>query len=137
MRTATNVMMICAALLLTVACGDRDVEPPSEDTCHYNGVTYQTGNVFKAVDGCNSCSCNPHGHIGVGCTKKACPDLGTDDAGVGPTHDDAYGGNTCGFEGTVCGSMCVNTHSDPQHCGECFNACKSGEVCNGTDCVKY
>ncbi len=107
-----------------------------EDTCFYNGKTYKTGDVFTAADGCNSCQCNPYGHKGVGCTKKACADLGTDDAG-GPTYDDAFGGGKCGFEGTVCGSMCVNIKSDPQHCGACFNACKSNEQCNGNSCVPY
>ncbi len=180
-----TVMMMSAVLLLTTACGDRDVDLPAQETCHYNGHTYQTGDVFKAadgcntcscnpegmlgvgcsakkcdgtgpakdtchyngktyktgdvfpaLDGCNSCSCNPHGHVGVGCTKKGCPDLGTPDAGAG-TFEDAYGGNKCGFEGTVCGSMCVNLKSDPMHCGQCFNACKSGEVCNGTACVEH
>lgn len=114
-------------------CDGTSVDP---NACHYNGKTYNTGDVFTAADGCNSCQCNPEGYQGVGCTKKGCPDLGTDDAGVAPSqYDDAYGGSHCGFEGTVCGSMCVNISRDPQHCGACFNACKSNEVCAGSGCV--
>lgn len=120
-----------------VGCSARKCDGPTKkDTCYYNGKTYQAGDVFTAADGCNSCQCNPESTYGVGCTKKACVDLGTPDAG-GPVYDDAFGGSKCGFEGTTCGAMCVNINSDPQHCGACFNACKSGEQCGGGSCVSY
>lgn len=106
-----------------------------KDTCYYNGKTYKAGEVFTATDGCNSCQCNPTGSFGVGCTKKSCVDLGGPDAG-GPEEDDAYS-NPCGIEGTICGYICINTHSDPQHCGECFNACGSNVECKGGKCGPY
>lgn len=181
-KSAASIFFMTLALLLA-ACGDRDVDNPN-DTCHYNGVAYKTGNVFKATDGCNtcvcnpegtqsvgcsakkcdgttkkdtcfyngktykagdvfkaadgcnSCQCNPSGTYGVGCTKKGCVDLGTDDAGA-PGYDYAFGGDKCGFEGTVCGSLCINISSDPQHCGECFNACGGKEQCQGGKCYPY
>jgi hypothetical protein len=33
-----------------------------------------------------------------------------------------------------CGSDCVDTNSDPDHCGQCFNKCPSG-ICQGGQCV--
>jgi hypothetical protein len=37
--------------------------------CEYNGETYQEGESFDSIDGCNSCFCS-NGQ--VGCTKMAC-----------------------------------------------------------------
>lgn len=39
-------------------------------TCTYNKQTYQPGDEFSAIDGCNTCTCSSTGS--VGCTKKAC-----------------------------------------------------------------
>ncbi len=41
--------------------------PPK--TCEYNGVTYESGEGFPDVDGCNNCSCE-NGQ--VACTLMAC-----------------------------------------------------------------
>lgn len=43
------------------------------------------------------------------------------------------GGSSAGCPATQsqCGVECVDTDSDPNHCGECDNACSAGEVCNG------
>jgi hypothetical protein len=30
---------------------------------------------------------------------------------------------------TLCGSSCVNTSTDPVHCGQCFHACPTGLAC--------
>lgn len=42
----------------------------SHKTCTYNGQTYQSGEGFKSIDGCNSCSCTETGE--VACTGMAC-----------------------------------------------------------------
>ena len=42
-----------------------------EETCEWNGETYQVGDTFPAGDGCNSCHCNEDGE--VSCTLLACP----------------------------------------------------------------
>jgi hypothetical protein len=42
---------------------------PEPLSCTYAGTTYQGGDSFKSVDGCNDCFCAPDG---VGCTKRAC-----------------------------------------------------------------
>ena len=44
--------------------------------CTYNGQSYCAGASFKAIDGCNDCTCSQGG--AVGCTKRACIDAGTD-----------------------------------------------------------
>jgi hypothetical protein len=36
---------------------------------------------------------------------------------------------------TECGGECVDTSSDPDHCGGCDDACQSGAECVATDCV--
>lgn len=43
------------------------------------------------------------------------------------------GGGSCGL--TVCGGDCVDTSSDPAHCGACFSPCSS--ACNNGECLKW
>src|SRR5574337_767341 len=35
---------------------------------------------------------------------------------------------------TSCGTMCVDTTSDPANCGACGNACSASQVCNAGVC---
>ena len=35
-----------------------------------------------------------------------------------------------------CGETCVDTRSDPRHCGECDNDCGDQGVCNASNCVE-
>lgn len=42
----------------------------SHKTCTYNDQTYQSGEGFQSIDGCNSCSCSETGE--VTCTAMAC-----------------------------------------------------------------
>jgi hypothetical protein len=48
-------------------------------------------------------------------------------------------GDTCVCKpGTApCGAACVDTGSDPQHCGDCFVACSGSEVCAEGTCQSY
>ncbi|QRN94478.1 hypothetical protein JRI60_35890 [Archangium violaceum] len=41
--------------------------------------------------------------------------------------------NSVGVE--LCGDSCVNTVSDPKHCGGCDKACATGAACEGGACV--
>ncbi len=45
-------------------------ETGSTNTCDYEGVTYQVGESFPSIDGCNTCSCSEGGL--VACTERAC-----------------------------------------------------------------
>lgn len=90
------------------------------------------------------------GALGVGCSdahgsvKDAAivHDAATLDASVDATLDAAVDASgTCtlgdGGVGTLCGSACVDTTSDPEHCGTCDQICRPGSVCEGhcTDIV--
>jgi hypothetical protein len=57
-------MMMAMAALVASACDD-------EETCEWDGQTYDVGETFPAGDGCNSCHCNEDGE--VTCTLLACP----------------------------------------------------------------
>lgn len=42
---------------------------------------------------------------------------------------------TCrGATPTKCGAACVNTRTNPGHCGDCDQACDTGELCLGGAC---
>ena len=44
-------------------------------------------------------------------------------------------GGSCGCPaGGTCGGDCVNTQTDPRHCGGCDQPCNSGEVCTAGGC---
>ena len=55
------------------------------------------------------------------------PDASVPDASVPPTCD------TAGF--TLCGEACVNTATDPAHCGSCDQACATGQACEAGACM--
>src|SRR5687768_14028847 len=38
-------------------------------------------------------------------------------------------------EETMCGSECVDTQSNEDHCGACDEACDDGRTCEAGDCV--
>jgi hypothetical protein len=46
-------------------------------------------------------------------------------------------GKTCVCKGTLgdCDGTCVDSSSDPQHCGGCDNACAAGQTCCFSACV--
>jgi hypothetical protein len=44
-------------------------------------------------------------------------------------------GFICNSGYSKCGNACVDTDSDPAHCGECNDACGGNEVCSGGQCV--
>lgn len=41
----------------------------------------------------------------------------------------------CPIPGEECDGVCVNTDTDPQHCGTCENACGVDQVCDARSCV--
>jgi hypothetical protein len=41
-------------------------------------------------------------------------------------------GSTCGK--TLCGQQCVDTQTDPAHCGSCPQACGNGQTCHNGSC---
>jgi hypothetical protein len=43
--------------------------------------------------------------------------------------------DTCLQGQTTCDGACVDTYANPEHCGECGNACEEGLVCEAASCV--
>lgn len=52
-----------------------------------------------------------------------------------PSGDDGGTTNTNTCSGTLCGTDCVDTSSDPNNCGACANACDVTATCTGGQCV--
>lgn len=60
-------------------------------------------------------------------------ECGGEGAGASGADGEGAGGNTCGLGKTKCGKACVDTSTDPDHCGGCFEPCDGGDACiNGT-----
>ncbi len=51
-------------------------------------------------------------------------------AGAGSESDGGGSGTSC----TMCGELCVDLSSDPEHCGECERECESDALCIGGQC---
>ena len=88
---ATDGCNSCSCTTQGVGCTLKDCSAADQvpsvcqqgsDTCSYDGKVYQTGDVFCSTDGCNSCSCNPEGTRGVGCSAKDCSAPGVIGAAV-------------------------------------------------------
>ena len=54
--------------------------------------------------------------------------------GGGGGDDPDGGGGGCRADEVMCGGSCVDTDSNPRHCGGCGDACSAGEVCSGGVC---
>jgi len=68
---------------------------------------------------------------------NACGDDSSDDTDVTDARDvpDVVDeGTTCAPPTELCGTTCVNTQSSHEHCGECDNACATGELCRAGVC---
>ncbi len=59
---------------------------------------------------------NPHGSSGAGAGGGSAPVI------------------ECGKE-KLCGKVCVDVQSDPQHCGDCGAACGAGKACTAGKCT--
>jgi len=57
----------------------------------------------------------------------------TDDAAVDDAGSDA-GPVECDAIETDCGGTCVDTSTDPAHCGGCGVTCAPGQICNAGAC---
>ncbi len=64
-HAALSLLSICGLALLA-GCGGFG----TARTCYYNGTTYNSGDSFRSIDGCNTCSCSSAGL--VACTTIAC-----------------------------------------------------------------
>jgi len=71
---------------------------------------------------------------GAATTDAAASDAGVDDAAM---SDAATGdaSDACVSPKVICESACVDTQTDPNHCGTCGNVCLGGGVCAAGVCV--
>lgn len=119
----------------------------SGDICCDN--TCVTGNCCAAagcpVETCQRRSCRVHqcvyepvvGETGPRCQTVCCEDEQGDPVCCdgGATSCRPNGGCGCPQDRPdECDGRCVDVQTDPDHCGECGNACAAGETCQGGQC---
>jgi hypothetical protein len=99
-------------VLLAFLAGCPEHGMGGEGMCVVNGHPHQIGEVFPAGDGCNTCTCTASG---PSCTKQACPDVLTLEAGTSAGCEPSGGCPS----GPACDATC----------------CKSGERCVSGVCM--
>jgi len=92
--------------------------------------------------GCNAVLGNDEGQLVPPGGKDASAGSGGIDgggtAGTGGGGTAGVGGSdggTCSGTKKWCGSSCVDTSSDPAHCGSCTALCEKWEVCRNGSCL--
>ncbi len=115
-------------------CGDDMDDPEQQEanqTCSFMGEEYETGELFPAGDGCNSCMCNPNGDRPgeYECTGRACADCSI-----------CSDTELCvvSFDGACLetGVKCVSTQCDETCTTECdAELCDSPTTCDAPSCL--
>ncbi|KYF68777.1 MXAN_6577-like cysteine-rich protein [Sorangium cellulosum] len=135
-----------AVLAVTSACSS-DVAPEPICDAPYSNC----GGVCVALrsDRDNCGSCGNECSSGELCVAGACEERPSQGVGVGgsdgvpqggggPGGDDGAGGDPSACDETrhvkVCDGACVDTRTDPDHCGKCGEACDPGRACAGGRC---
>ena len=86
-------------------------------------------------------SCGCPDEDGSSCALPACVDERVDPAefienpSALPPNPFIPIATDCGTERRACGDECIDTGSDPSHCGDCFVSCPRGTVCDGGACA--
>lgn len=74
------------------------------------------------------------GSGGMSATGGVEGNAGTSGSGGAPMGGTGGGGPVCNAPSTTCAQACVDTQTDPLHCGDCFTECPSG-LCTAGQCV--
>src|SRR5688500_266308 len=81
-------------------------------------------------------ACGSRGPLFVEDPDAPRPDAGADpDAGDRDTGTPRPDGGVCPDGLALCGGRCVDTNSNPAHCGGCFDPCADDEFCGGGECI--
>lgn len=110
-------------------CG-QDCEPGRQTSCACPGGE-APGVQTCADDGTwGDCDCSGSGGTGGGTTSSTTSDTG----GTGGSTSTGGTGGDCQPPNELCGSDCVNTNTDADHCGECNHACPTEATCVAGEC---
>ncbi|KYF89992.1 hypothetical protein BE17_28530 [Sorangium cellulosum] len=132
-----------AVLAATSACGSDEAPAQICDVPYFDcdGVCVALGS-----DRDNCGACGDECPAGASCVNGACEDRSQGSGGAGGaggTDDAAVGGSDgvpedCGGERTMkrCDGVCVDTRTDPDHCGRCDKQCDPGRACAGSLCQR-
>ncbi|MCC6877299.1 MAG: hypothetical protein IT378_23540, partial [Sandaracinaceae bacterium] len=69
------------------------------------------------------------------CTGRVCGDDGCGGSCGDCGARETCNAGACECAATDCGGACVDTSSDPDHCGSCNNVCEVDQVCQGGGCT--
>jgi hypothetical protein len=137
-RPKTHLLHLLTLLGISTACGDGLVG----SHCAEDYVE-RSGSCVRSIDssGADSPEAEPPsgagggdqgiGHGGVAGHGATHPAGGADGRGTPPTLGPTGG---CTTPLVACDGACIDTTSDPAHCGACFNACPTG-LCESSACV--
>ncbi|WP_437512576.1 MXAN_6577-like cysteine-rich protein [Sorangium sp. So ce1099] len=132
-----------AVLAATSACASDEAPAQICDVPYFDcdGVC-----VALASDPDNCGACGDECSAGESCVNGACEGPaqgGGAGGGAGGPEDNAAGGSgggvpDCGGERTMerCDGVCVDTRTDPDHCGKCGEQCDPGRACAGSLCQR-
>ncbi|MBZ5711592.1 hypothetical protein [Nannocystis pusilla] len=149
--TTSRLAALAALLVVGAACqvtytiggsaGDSHGDDHSSDDHH---DSEHDGSAGESEAGSGTCPDGP-----TSCDEPTCPDglmlCGSDcieaDScclpACDPVRERCDGGECRCRDGLVrCGEACVDTRSDPRHCGECDNDCGDQGFCNNSKCVE-
>nr|AYM52930.1 hypothetical protein [Sorangium cellulosum] len=133
--------LAAAVLAATSACGSDEAPAQICDVPYFDcdGVCVALG---SDPDNCGACG--DECPAGASCVNGACeaPSQGGGAGGAGGTDDTAVGGGggapDCegGRYMERCDGVCVDTRTDPDHCGKCGKQCDPGRACAGSLCQR-
>ncbi|WP_437489581.1 MXAN_6577-like cysteine-rich protein [Sorangium sp. So ce1014] len=135
--SAAVLWLPAAVLAATSACSSdvssAEVCAPPDSAC--DGVC-----VALRSDRANCGACGVACPAGEACIDGACEEGGKGGGGGGGGGTDGVGGDplACGDDRHVkrCDGACVDTRTDPNHCGKCGEPCEPGRACAGALCQR-
>lgn len=108
--------------------------------CQPNGATCTPDTVTTCCSGfCNGTTCQAAARCSAAtpCAPlDACHVAGTCDPATGIcSHPTAPDGTSCGGGKVCCEGKCVDTSTDPRHCGDCATRCQVTATCDAGICA--
>jgi hypothetical protein len=115
-------------------CGGGDCEPGRQTSCACPGGE-QSGVQTCSDDGAwSDCDCSGAGGTGGTTSTTSSSSTTSSTTGSGGTGGTGGGSGGCAAPNELCGSDCVDTETDEDHCGECDNACPAAATCTNGEC---